>query len=308
MSRIDAVCVGEVTLDLIQTGESERGAPVFEAHAGGAPLNVAVGLVRNGVSAAIWSAIGRDPAGEIVLNQIQDAGLHLEWLEHNPIFRTRLTFIDEDPSSGERRTRVQPGPTADHHLAPDRIHEITNDIRLLYCSGAALLGDLTQTVVRSAFRRFRHRDDVLLAFDPNIRVGTSDRGMEIRARVNEVARQVDVLQYARHRAVQYWGGETVPYTNIALVIETAAEGGAVLRNSRAAVEVEAVPAEVVDTTGAGDAFLSAVLAQVIDMSAQEIGQAAEDRLREWGALGARAAAEVVGVRGGSAIASVSARP
>ena len=67
MNRVEAVCAGEVTIDLIQVDETSAAIPVLEAHVGGAPLNVAAGLARQGIDAAIWSVIGRDATGELVL-------------------------------------------------------------------------------------------------------------------------------------------------------------------------------------------------------------------------------------------------
>lgn len=300
MNRVEAVCAGEVTIDLIQVDEASAGVPVLEAHVGGAPLNVAAGLARQGVDAAIWSVIGRDATGELILRQLEEGPVRLDWLSTHPYHRTRIAYIDVDPETGQRRTRVLPGPTADHYLEPDRLPDLGSSCRLFYVSGAALLGDLTQTVVKSAIKRLRRRDDVIIALDPNIRIGRSERASVIRSLMHEIAREADVLQYDRERAEEYWDADTPPFPDISLVIETRSGGGAVLRTPSASVHVDAVPAALVDSTGAGDAFLSTVLARINGIPRHELRDVGSELLAEWGRAGAEAAARIVGIRGGGA--------
>ena len=45
---MDIVTIGEVLIDLTQTGRDERGIPQFAANPGGAPANLAVAAAKLG--------------------------------------------------------------------------------------------------------------------------------------------------------------------------------------------------------------------------------------------------------------------
>ena len=45
---MDILTIGEVLIDLTQTGKDERGIPQFAANPGGAPANLAVAAARLG--------------------------------------------------------------------------------------------------------------------------------------------------------------------------------------------------------------------------------------------------------------------
>ena len=56
---MDIVTIGEVLIDLTQTGKDERGIPQFAANPGGAPANLAVAAARLGAQTTpppwLWS-------------------------------------------------------------------------------------------------------------------------------------------------------------------------------------------------------------------------------------------------------------
>ena len=56
----DITAIGEILIDLTQTGKNDQGVPTFAANPGGAPANVAVAAARLGASAAFIGKLGRD--------------------------------------------------------------------------------------------------------------------------------------------------------------------------------------------------------------------------------------------------------
>ena len=52
MNTIDIAAIGEVLIDLTQTGVDSRGIPTFTANPGGAPANVAVAAAKRGARTA----------------------------------------------------------------------------------------------------------------------------------------------------------------------------------------------------------------------------------------------------------------
>ena len=59
----DITTIGEVLIDLTQTGANGDGVPLFAANPGGAPANVAVAAARLGAKTAFLGKVGRDGFG-----------------------------------------------------------------------------------------------------------------------------------------------------------------------------------------------------------------------------------------------------
>lgn len=62
--ELDLLCIGEILVDLTQTGTDERGVRLMAAHPGGAPANVAVAVSRLGLRAAFAGCVGDDALDE----------------------------------------------------------------------------------------------------------------------------------------------------------------------------------------------------------------------------------------------------
>ena len=78
---MDVTAIGEILIDLTQTGVNEAGVPQFSANPGGAPANVAVAAARLGAHTALIGKADRDGFGcylrqVLADNGVDDAGLH----------------------------------------------------------------------------------------------------------------------------------------------------------------------------------------------------------------------------------------
>lgn len=61
---MDIIAVGEVLIDLTQTGIGENGVRHYAANPGGAPANVAVAAARLGAKTGFVGKVGRDLFGQ----------------------------------------------------------------------------------------------------------------------------------------------------------------------------------------------------------------------------------------------------
>ena len=60
---MDILTIGEVLIDLTQTGKDARGIPQFAANPGGAPANLAVAASKLGAQTAFIGKVGADAFG-----------------------------------------------------------------------------------------------------------------------------------------------------------------------------------------------------------------------------------------------------
>ena len=161
----DLTTIGEVLIDLTQTGTTPQGVPLFAANPGGAPANVAVAAARLGARTAFLGKIGRDSFGDylshvLTENQVNVSGLRVD------DGATTLAVVAVSPS-GERSFRFMRG--ADCNLSPDEV-----DVRQLEGSKVLHFGSvsLTAGLSRSATifaARHAHQKGILVSYDPNYR-------------------------------------------------------------------------------------------------------------------------------------------
>lgn len=161
----DLTTIGEVLIDLTQTGTNQQGVPLFAANPGGAPANVAVAAARLGARTAFLGKIGRDGFGDYLKSVLQENQVDVAGLRTDE-GATTLAVVTVSPS-GERSFRFMRG--ADCNLSPDEV-----DVRQLEGSKVLHFGSvsLTAGLSRSATifaARHAHQKGVLVSYDPNYR-------------------------------------------------------------------------------------------------------------------------------------------
>lgn len=68
----DITTVGEILIDLTQTGISDKGIPIYTANPGGAPANVAVAASKLGAKTAFIGKVGNDSFGRFLCDTLKN--------------------------------------------------------------------------------------------------------------------------------------------------------------------------------------------------------------------------------------------
>jgi len=268
----DVCVVGSANLDLVATtdrlprpGETVLGAE-FRQHPGGKGLNQAVAAARSGATVAFVGAIGADDAGT-TLRAVLDAesidATGVTVIEDVPTGRALIT-VDRD---GENVIVVAPG--ANGALANAHVPAARVVLAQLEIPAAAVL---------AALRGARNAGATTI-LNP-----APAPGGELDAALLEV---VDVLVPNEHE-VELLGGVTrLLDAGVRTVIVTRGADGAEVRSAAQQWTQSSLEVDVVDTTGAGDAFCGSLAARL----------AAGDDLRmavEWAVAAGALAATVAG--------------
>ena len=260
MHRYDLLVVGSANADLVigvdhrpAAGETVLGSDLA-THPGGKGANQAVAAARLGARTALLARVGDDPYGKLLLDTQRASGVDTDAVltDDGP---TGVALITVDPS-GENSIVVSPGANA--QLSPRDVRaaepllaaakvvslqlEIPLDTVAATVRAAASAGT---RVVLNPSPPAPLPADVLAACDPLV--------------VNEhEARQlVRELPGGRPGTPEGWAQELLSSGPRSVVVTLGAAGALAADRTRA-VRVPGVPVEVVDTTGAGDAFTGAL--------------------------------------------------
>ena len=116
----DILAIGEILIDLTQTGVNEAGVPLFAANPGGAPANVAVAASRLGAKTAFLGRVGNDGFGAYLRQVLEENGVDSRGLRTGDI-HTTMAIVAVD-GTGERSFRFVRGADRDLSLRIRHFH------------------------------------------------------------------------------------------------------------------------------------------------------------------------------------------
>ncbi len=266
------ICLGEVLFDLLadQVGVGADDVQSWTALAGGAPANVACGLVKLGTAAQFIGCVGEDAPGQALAAKLQAQHVSLPGLQYHPTAPTRQVQVLRS-SDGDRTFAGFGGvPTdqfADAYLDPDQIPaKLFTNAQFLVLGTIALAYPQSRLATWEAVR-LAQRHQVSIVIDVNWRPSfwlDPDAALEA---IRELLAVADVVKFAQEEAVLlYQEANPLQLRNLLPQAQgvIVSDGGNVCRYSLwdQTGEFPAFQVSAIDTTGAGDAFVAAVVHQL----------------------------------------------
>lgn len=265
---IDITAVGEILIDLTQSGVNELGIPVFAANPGGAPANLAVAAARLGASTAFIGKVGTDSYGTFLRNTLIDNKVDVSGMITDQTSRTTLAVVAVD-RHGERTFSFYRNPSADVNLRADEISdEQLKATRILHFGSVSLTTDPARGATLHAAKAAKEFG-AIISYDPNYRASLwSDEATAIE-RMLEPLNMVDILKVSDEELPLLTGTEDLDKGSqwladkgIALILVTLGANGAYYRFGSHTGHIPGVKVKVGDTNGAGDTFFGATLSQI----------------------------------------------
>lgn len=268
----DVVCVGETMAVLgPPDGRPLAEQPALSLAVGGAESNVACGLAGLGHRAAWLSRLGDDPFAHRILAELTARGVDVSAVETDPERPTGVYFKDPDP--GRTRTYYYRGGSAATRMGPElAAHPVLRRARVVHTSGiTAALSESCAELLRALLAEGRGEErGRLVSFDVNHRPALwRAAGTDAAPVLLALARAADLVFVGRDEAEGLWG--TVRPDDIAellapapVVVVKDAEHGATSYARGVRTFVPALPVEVVEPVGAGDAFAAGYLAGLLE--------------------------------------------
>ena len=259
------VTIGEILIDLTQTGVNQQNIPTYAANPGGAPANVAVAAARLGADTAFVGMVGEDGFGTYLAQVLEENGVNTQGLRTAP-GATTLAVVSVN-GQGERSFQFMRG--ADARLTPEQVdEELLAQAGILHFGSVSLTADPARSATLHAVERARQQGAVV-SYDPNYRAALWDSQENAVAWMRRPLSQADILKISDEE-MELLSGSHDPEVcsrvmadkGISLVLITLGSQGVFYRLGGQTGVVPGVATKVADTNGAGDTFFGAVLSQL----------------------------------------------
>ena len=244
-------------------------ASTFRRYLGGSPANIAVYVSKLGGESAVIAKTGIGAFGTFLKGELQRHGVTTDYLSMDHRTHTTVIFV----SSTSATPDFEEFRSGDYLLRPEEIsEEAISRTRVVHASTFALSREPCRSAVLWAFRKAREMGKIV-SLDPNYSRRIWPDQKEARRVISEAYRYVNVTKPSADDARRVFGPDYEPEQYIRMfhdlgaqtVVFTMGEGGNLIsENGKSLVHVPARPVEVVDATGAGDAFWAGFLTATLD--------------------------------------------
>lgn len=267
------LCIGEALIDMICTdkGKALSDGENFLKKPGGAPTNVAAAIAALGGSVDLAAKVGVDPFGKNLIEVMKSFGVNTNWMLQDANFFTTFAFVSlmED---GERDFYFNRG--ADGQLSEADIEAINLDEYSIVHFGSAtgfLPGPL-QIAYLTLLKKCVEKN-IFVSFDPNYRHLLFQNNLQSFNKQSWVflescnffkVSDEEAMMLTETSSVEDAASVFMKKTNAVFAI-TLGKTGTLLRDGQHTKLIPSIVITPVDTTGAGDAFVGAVLYQLNEL-------------------------------------------
>ncbi|GAB2265663.1 Fructokinase-2 [Dionaea muscipula] len=266
------VSFGEMLIDFVPTvsGVSLAEAPGFLKAPGGAPANVAIAVARLGGKAAFIGKVGDDEFGHMLGGILKQNGVTGEGLLYDKGARTALAFVTLR-ADGEREFMFYRNPSADMLLTPGELNlDLIRSAKVFHFGSISLIVEPCRSAHLKAMEEAK-KAGALLSYDPNLRLPLWPSAKEAREQIMSIWDKAEVIKVSDNELEFITGSDKIDdqaamslwHPNLKLLLVTLGDKGCryYTKNFRGAVDAFRV--DTIDTTGAGDSFVGALLCKFV---------------------------------------------
>ncbi len=255
------LCCGEALIDFMPV-ETADGASAFQPFNGGSIYNVAIALGRLGKNVGFFGGLSNDLFGDMLASELNKSRVDtsLAIFSNRPTTLAFVKFSDGQPAyafldEGSAGRLINASP------------QLSDDINLLHFGSISLINDPAASMFENLTAHENGRR--LISIDPNIRPSLIDNADVYRARLQRMFSYADIIKISDEDLE--WLHPTQKPDDFAraqlingasLVVVTRGKEGAMAFTKAHKYELAIEKTDVVDTVGAGDAFMAGLLASL----------------------------------------------
>ncbi len=271
--KLDVLCVGDSMVDMTTYAPAlpPRGGNVWstapEVSPGGTVANVAADLATLGMRSGFAGVLSVDPYGEYFLETMVAAGVDVSDVVRDEQAFTGVVLAIVDDESGERTFIACARGSAYAHLTAENIEGMDfARAQAVHFSGVCFVEEPSRSAVLHGLARAKSHA-IPIYYDPNLRLQGDVFPEDLKAAQMTALQVADVVLVGNEELEQLFGSLDDPSQVFAFLGEEArllivkrGEHGADAYTRDRHLSMPAFHVEVVDTTGAGDAFNAGFMA------------------------------------------------
>lgn len=256
---IDVFTIGELLIDMISTDYDDNfNCNNYSKHFGGSPANITMNINRLGGNSTIAACVGKDGLGDFLVNHLKSNNVDTNYI-NRVNYSTSMVLVT--------KSKTTPVPIfyrgADYNLDyTDKLDSALKNCKIVHFSCWPISQAKSRSTIEKVIIEAR-KNNVLIGFDPNYHdmIWQHDHnGLEY---IKNLISKVDIIKPSEVDAERIFGADTPgnqisKFINLGakLVIMTLGKDGAIVSNGIETLTFKTLATEIVDTTGAGDAFWS----------------------------------------------------
>ncbi len=282
MNKSTVVCIGEALIDRIKNKSNQE----FIDFLGGAPANVACALRKLQIDSAFIGCIGNDEFGKQFIEQFKELDVNINFLQLDNNLPTRIVKVNRD-DSGDRY--FSGFDTSINSVFADEaldINKIKKDIKgleklfkktkYLVCGTNILSSSISENSIHFLFNLAK-RFDVKIIIDVNWRevfwdFASSSSDISKNERIDLIKNFLNfshILKLAKEEAILFFENKNplaiseTMFNRPDVIITDGANPISWFINGLEGTTEVINSSQIIDTTGAGDAFLAGLVSQLI---------------------------------------------
>ena len=264
------ICPGEALIDFVSMdiGKTLKATDGFIKKAGGAPANVAAAISKLGAEAYFCGTVGDDAFGGFLEDTLNNNNINTELLfkiKNN----TTCAFVSL-MENGERDFEF--ARDADECLTFDMISDRLEEFDLYHFGSATAFmgGNLKDTYFK--LKEYAKSNNKIISFDANYRESLFGNNKEEFIKCcKEFIVDSNIVKLSEEEAKLISGIEDIKEASQYIVnlgcenlMVTLGKEGTLLSNREKQILIKTKEVKMKDATGAGDAFIGAVIAQILN--------------------------------------------
>ncbi len=264
---IDILCVGEVLIDFIghQNDVLINNTRDYHRYLGGSPTNVAMNSARLGLNSKMVATVGNDGFGEYIFKRLEDVGVQASSVKKISNKPTSVIFV----SRSKKTPDFIPFREADYCISDDQIPtELLKETNIFHTTCFALSQNPAQsTILKKAEEAYKL--GCQLSIDINYADEIWDNKDEAIKVIKAYCKFNPLVKISEDDMLRFFGKE-LPHSEIfeffhkegveKICLTLGSEGVKLSQKGKEIIQLPAIKVEnVMDTTGAGDAFWSGFL-------------------------------------------------
>jgi fructokinase len=284
---------GELLIDVMPYGLSDKNYPICEFNPGGAPANVAVALCNLGLEASFIGQVGDDYYGRFLKSVLDQKKVDTSGLLLSKVFPTSLAIVALG-EHGERSFSFYRKNGADVSVHFNPIFKDKIDEADAFHCGSVSLSDEPARSATLDMLVYAKKEGKKISFDVNLRPLLWDDLEEAKRVIEMALPYVDILKVSEEELLflrpdmeeEIALEDLVKQHSIKLILVTYGSNGSGIYVNHNLIKVDAFKVDSIDTTGAGDAFFGSFLSSYYEepTSTKEVLQAYLRRANACGAI------------------------